>query len=842
MKIKSILSLITAAVMAVPCMYAQPVSSISSQYTDESEYEEPPIYLPDFPQEILDEFGIDWTGLASNVHADNASFDFSCAHNEFLYDGGYALYSEQNYGKIACYVLNWHECNSCMAYQSLSFPLSDYTEELDLSLDLFMDVEIRKSGEFKTGPLLELNDGKDELFIIERYTAEAVFPENEKIGSYTADDTVYDLYKQSNDGSNGSPVRYYAVKNGGLAAVRTTDDGMRDECILSISDHLVNLKRLAETEIKLDKYGILSEGKDGVGYFYCRAGLNNAFYQLPEEKLSLDDNGEPVVYKNQLMKNLDGYRYSLQTDDSGWPVFQDDDGRYYMTSHENNSYIIPKGDGRLSATVSDGIIGTVSAGREFDGKTPLLDKDYRLDYEYTVTKAESTDEDDDYSIAAAATAWTLEPCVRLDYQERSSINYSKSRYIGTIEMDGEVYELHRSDINSIDMEPLGSPDNYFFNNYLFIHMDDKDDQSSEVRKGSFPITQLAEAAKAYGIEVGNLARIELDIHSSGEYTFDVLKNDIVVGDRTDTDPGNDSRIYVDAVHNTSTAEIGPYSFNAYTEGYMYGYENGCFSAGTDLKKSSAFEAGIEKRRNGRHIIDTSKDITADYKIKNTYKDNYQIEYCLTGVSNNQNEIFHIIENSQNYPYENNFIGSIAGMYRYPAEPKPEFVKTYTADGHTYDLYKDFVSFSGCFSSTTYYVYVSIRQDQEEGEELEGSVNFREHMDQIHEKSLDNFNLECIYLRIDTGAEIGTVKALKNDISCATFDVPWTIVGDFNDDLRVDSLDLVAARKELLNQLADRDYYSPCYKDINHDGEFNVADIVMLQSYILGKIKTLPEIY
>lgn len=842
MKLKSVLSALTAAVMAVPCMYAPPVSSISSQSTDKSEYEEPLIYIPDFPQEILDEFDINWTGLASNVHSDNTVFDFSSAHNEFWYDGGYALYSDQNYGTNICYVFRWHECSSCRAYQSMDFPLSDYTENLDLSLDMFLDVEIKESGDFRAGPLLELNGGKEELFIIEKFTAEAVFPENEKIGSYTADDKEYDLYMQSGDGKNGAPVRYYAVNKDGLTDVLAIDDNPRDEYSLSVSDHLANLKRLAETDIKLDKYGILCEGSDGVGFSYYRAGLKNAFYPLPEEELSLDDNGEPVVYKQQLMKNLDGYRYSLQTDDSGWPLIQDEEGRYYITSHENNSYIIPKGDGKLSAMVSDGIFGTVSSGREFDGKTPLLDKDYRLDYEYTVNKEYTSDEDDSYSPAAAASVWTLEPYIRLDYQEKSNIGDISSGYLGTIEVDGEVYEIHSSDIYSIDMAPLGNPSEPYQKSYLFIHMNGKESQSSGVKKGSFPITRLAEAAKAYGIEVGKLARIDLNFHNAGEYTIDILKNDIVVGERTDTDPGNDSRIYVDVAKSPSAVNIDPYTFSAYTNGYMYGYENGCFSAGSDVKQESAFEAGIEKTRNGRHIINTDKEITADYNIENNYKDSYQIEYYLSGTYDNVYEIYHIIENSENYPFENNFIGSVAGMYRSPAEPRPEFVKTYTADGHTYDLYKDFVSFSGCFSSTVYHVYVSIRQDQEEGEALEGSVNFKEHLGQIHEKALDGMNIDCIFLRVDTGRDSGTVKALKNDISLETFDVPWTIVGDFNDDLRVDSFDLVAARKELLNQLADRDYYSPGYKDINHDGDFNVADIVMLQSYILGKIKTLPEIY
>ena len=96
MKLKRLLSALTAALTALPCMYVPSAAAISSESTSEvtqrSESEEHLRYIPDFPQKILDEFEINWTGLASNVHTESASFDTGSTHNEFLYDGGYALY------------------------------------------------------------------------------------------------------------------------------------------------------------------------------------------------------------------------------------------------------------------------------------------------------------------------------------------------------------------------------------------------------------------------------------------------------------------------------------------------------------------------------------------------------------------------------------------------------------------------------------------------------------------------------------------------------------------------------------------------------------------------------
>ena len=85
---------------------------------------------------------------------------------------------------------------------------------------------------------------------------------------------------------------------------------------------------------------------------------------------------------------------------------------------------------------------------------------------------------------------------------------------------------------------------------------------------------------------------------------------------------------------------------------------------------------------------------------------------------------------------------------------------------------------------------------------------------------------------------GTIKVQKNDIVFDTYDVPFYIQGDFNFDKVIDSLDLVNAKAKLLEWSDEDD--PEIYMDLNQDSEYTIADVVMLKSYILGKISSFSE--
>ena len=68
-------------------------------------------------------------------------------------------------------------------------------------------------------------------------------------------------------------------------------------------------------------------------------------------------------------------------------------------------------------------------------------------------------------------------------------------------------------------------------------------------------------------------------------------------------------------------------------------------------------------------------------------------------------------------------------------------------------------------------------------------------------------------------------------------------GDLNGDRSSDVFDVIYLRKLLLKNMEGDPAWEEIYADVNGDGEFNIADLVALQNYLLGKtpdLTTPPE--
>ncbi|WP_294413529.1 dockerin type I repeat-containing protein [uncultured Ruminococcus sp.] len=65
-------------------------------------------------------------------------------------------------------------------------------------------------------------------------------------------------------------------------------------------------------------------------------------------------------------------------------------------------------------------------------------------------------------------------------------------------------------------------------------------------------------------------------------------------------------------------------------------------------------------------------------------------------------------------------------------------------------------------------------------------------------------------------------------------------GDLNMDGNVDSFDMIALRKLLVNgYIKGVDYYDAVFNgDVNHDNKVSIADLIMLQKYLLGQVNDL----
>ena len=104
----------------------------------------------------------------------------------------------------------------------------------------------------------------------------------------------------------------------------------------------------------------------------------------------------------------------------------------------------------------------------------------------------------------------------------------------------------------------------------------------------------------------------------------------------------------------------------------------------------------------------------------------------------------------------------------------------------------------------------------------------EHIKQIDEIAGKSFNISTAGLFITETN--GSVEVLKNEISNPLRDEPEIIAGDINLDCCIDSFDVICAKKALIK--GDEPNKN---LDVNKNGTFEVADVVMLQSYVLGKI-------
>ena len=116
--------------------------------------------------------------------------------------------------------------------------------------------------------------------------------------------------------------------------------------------------------------------------------------------------------------------------------------------------------------------------------------------------------------------------------------------------------------------------------------------------------------------------------------------------------------------------------------------------------------------------------------------------------------------------------------------------------------------------------------------------------EIGDEELSTTPLTEFTLAIDTKLSTGSIEA-AHSINFDTEVASEEIIGDFNGDNTIDSLDLIVARKALIAQFSDDAKPAPNKPaskkmDVNKNGSFEIADIVMFQSFVMGKISTFPE--
>lgn len=476
-----------------------------------------------------------------------------------------------------------------------------------------------------------------------------------------------------------------------------------------------------------------------------------------------------------------------------------------------------------------------------------------LDYEYTYT--------DDRTWCYAKVTMK-DPDAELRFYEcpkeqlKSTRSSSYGAYVGSIDVDGRSYSVYRYNSGG-----FGYTTNYenFSNNLRFVCDADpnSDDDPSAVRKVSVPVYALTEAAKAFGFRKGTITDYSVGPGSGMAGEMEVLKKELTVDEKSASDEEGACNVYADfRFKNSSCLIIDGYDF----EGEIYANsviwdtkakKNGCFSLnisdGTCAKDYPCIltAAGINRSRTSYYKLNCHNDVTADYSIDNKLEGKYALEYLFELYSPARSHYMYryelkVVEKMSGMELEDYWdsfegLGFLRGSNKFTLGQR-RFLKTYTAGGHEYDLYE--VEYKNY--ALDLYDYVAIRKDQpEDGTAFEGSVSMQEHLKNLDDYFCSDNQVTEAKLALRMVETTGSVNVLKNDINFIDHGTPEVITGDFNNDKKVDAMDVIAAKK-LLVYRSDENVEADEYMDLNKNGKFDVGDIVLLQRYVLGSVRDFSK--
>ena len=818
MKFRRHLPVFIAAVLAFSCLPAAAVFAADGSESGSGQHE---IYIPDFPQEVLDAFNIDWTGLGENQRVDNDEFSEGGTGNKCSHNGGYSLFSTQGGGGTIAYAGYWYDCDdfNYYSYASYSDPDNYSYNSPVMESELFTNIQCMT--DFRAGPLLTLDNGSAELFVIERFTAAPDMSADEKLGTYTVGGISYDLYRKA--AADEGKVSYWAVNAEG-EYIAPSVEGASETFSTPLSDHLTELKKLTGAGERLERYGFCMDGCDGRGNGFIRSTLVKDDSLPPEEELLRDDDGRYRKYDNNISKLLGGCYYELNADDGV-------------------SSVTPMENGTFTAEIDETQHYSVFAGRVFDGSENVLDHNYRLNYEFTSS--------DSYDMCIAKVC-LADPETTMNFYELfddeediwAVMGYTAG-YAGRIELMGETYEVYTNHFNMPTGFGWGEPVRYDI-----VHRN-APVAPQEVRKGSIPLYALISASCHYGLNGSKLSSITFGTRGYGrKVNISVLKNELTEDSTSVLDNEDALKLYADMDIKSASTTIDAYTFlcDSTYKASMTAYTEGRFSAETRMKCDNSFSGGYDF---GVDVgITDEEDYAADYSASCRFDGKYYMGYSVSMVCGDLYEplSMYVIENSAGMTSGDIFDSLFPPSFNTNSTSllSSEYLGVYSADGHEYDLHKALFENRGCFSSSTVCVFLAVRRDQQaDSTALSGHINLSRHLAQPERKGGNIRSLRGIEFFVSVRDAEGSVSVDKNNIYITEAErgegeknIDQVLAGDFNNDGCVDSFDVISAKKLLVSKLSDKPVKAERQYDLNNNGTFEVADVVTLQSYVIGRLKTL----
>ena len=414
-------------------------------------------------------------------------------------------------------------------------------------------------------------------------------------------------------------------------------------------------------------------------------------------------------------------------------------------------------------------------------------------------------------------------------------------YTGTVEADGETYLVARKKSNIMYNTTLAEIETDY-NDYIFYHV--CSEESLPAEGFEFPFYELIQSAKHFGLVTGTLRSVTLDGNNYDcNCELSALQN-------------KDKEISCKEYSEISKRYMGYIildGYDFYSPDYyvMRGSEmiarpNGCFTINAKeyelMYTEKSVDSYVEKNmsRTSFYELNAENNMFIDYKADDSLKGKYGIVYkfYLPEPAPNKRTSFSIAEKVSGMSAEELFRSyeKSLGIGNQLSFIEAELIKTYSANGHEYDLYKGLYKYIGEISSYTEDSYIAVRKDTEDSASYDNNIDVYEHMSNIAEFS-SGTEVYSVELSFHNCGAAGTLDFTKNDISFGSGETPEIITGDFNNDRRVDSFDIITARKALISVMDDEAAKTNTDMDLNKDGSFNAADIVLLQSFVLGKIKS-----
>ncbi|MBR6967786.1 MAG: dockerin type I repeat-containing protein [Ruminococcus sp.] len=440
-----------------------------------------------------------------------------------------------------------------------------------------------------------------------------------------------------------------------------------------------------------------------------------------------------------------------------------------------------------AAAREDQLSGSAAYGQT-DGQSsaPFGGHNYRLSYKNSFPEGSSQ---------SCAVIKLSEPSGTLTFMDNMPAGRptASSYYTGTVEIGDEVYDIYRGMLSYYDTI-YEMP-----NNYNIVRAKKEDEDVS--RTVSVPVYAIAEVLKSFGFREGTVTEI-----TCGEW--DGVKAEITEDETSVLDGEEPYRVYVDMAKRSSGSNIyfDGYDFYGDSDGYytqgpqMIAYPQGAFSVtvpdGCRVYQPCMMFCGEKRyeRINASALqLSDNEDIVIDHRIDDKLEGKYSIECMIELVGNGieMSGALKVVEKLSGMEPEEFFKASdynttwIDG-FRYNSG---EFIKTYTADGRKYDLYK--VVYRNGWTRNRE-EYVAIRQKQPgKGEIIEGSVSLNEHMNNIFDDyKPSDYTVISAMTDVRMVENTGSCDVLKNEVrdsstaydssSNCCLDYEYTYTGDKTD--------------------------------------------------------------